>query len=168
MLIRRERPGDEDAIHDLTATAFAPMSFADGTEAPIIRALRQAGDLTISLVAEVEDILVGHVAFSPLTIDGKHDNWFGLGPISVHPKFQREGIGKALINAGLDMLIGRGARGCALIGNPDIYRRVGFESDGELTYRNLPSSHVQRITFSGTAPRGELRFASAFENAENC
>ena len=163
MRVRHELPADDQAIHDLTFKAFAPMSFSNGSEAPIVRALRVAGDLTLSLVAEDEGTLVGHVAFSPVTVDGRHDGWFGLGPISVHPDRQRRGIGRLLIERGLDMLREKGAKGCALIGNPAIYGRLGFESDGLLTYRGLPARDVQYIVLAGTKPRGELRFAPALE-----
>jgi putative acetyltransferase len=164
LLIRNERPGDEDAIHNLTLAAFEPMAFSDGSEAPIIKSLRTSGDLTLSLVVEENGTIIGHIAFSPVTIDGIHNNWFGLGPVSVRPERQRQGIGKALILSGLEMLKERGACGCALIGSPEIYSRVGFESDGRLSYRNLDSSYVQRIVFSGFAPQGELKFAPAFES----
>lgn len=163
MLIRPERPGDEDAIHDLTVMAFQPMLFSDGSEAPIIRALRSSGDLTLSLVAEEDGTIVGHVAFSPVTIDGVHGGWFGLGPISVKPERQRRGIGTALIREGLEWLKSHGAAGCALIGNPDVYRGSGFESDGLLSYGDLDRRYVQRIVFSGPAPRGILQFSPAFE-----
>jgi len=162
MLIRNERPEDDEAIHALTLKAFAPMSFSNGSEAPIVRELRRSGDLTVSLVAELDGEIVGHIAFSPVTIEGVHDSWFGLGPIAVEPAQQRGGIGKALILAGLAELRERGAAGCALIGNPAIYGRVGFDSDGLLTYEGIESRSVQRIVFSGAPPRGELRFASAF------
>jgi putative acetyltransferase len=162
--IRHELPADDQAIHDLTLKAFAPMSFSNGSEAPMVRALRAAGDLTLSLVAEDDGKVVGHVAFSPATVDGRHDGWFGLGPVSVHPDRQRQGIGKLLIEHGLDLLREAGANGCALIGNPAIYSRLGFESDGLLTYRGLPVRDVQRIVLAGSAPRGELRFAAALES----
>jgi putative acetyltransferase len=164
LLIRNERPGDEDAIHNLTLAAFEPMAFSYGSEAPIIKSLRTSGDLTLSLVAEEDGTIIGHIAFSPVTIDGIHNNWFGLGPVSVRPERQRQGIGKALILSGLEMLKKRGAHGCALIGSPEIYSRAGFESDGRLSYGNLDSSYVQRIVFSGFAPQGELKFAPAFES----
>ena len=145
--IRNERPEDDQAIHALTLAAFEPMSFSDGTEAPIIRALRQAGELCLSLVAEEDGEIVGHVAFSAVTIDGAHNNWVGLGPISVRIDRQRQGIGKALIREGLSLLKARGTAGCALIGDPNIYGRAGFESDGRLTYRGLDRSLVQRVVF---------------------
>ncbi|WP_448810763.1 GNAT family N-acetyltransferase [Agromyces bauzanensis] len=165
MRIRPERPGDDDDIDRLTTLAFEPMPFSAGTEAPIIRALRASGDLTLSLVAEDDGGVVGHVAFSPVTIDGAHDGWYGLGPISVRPERQRQGIGRQLVAEGLRQLQGRQARGCALIGNPEVYGRMGFTSGG-LSYHDLDPGLVQHVVFSGPAPRGELRFADAFEAHE--
>jgi putative acetyltransferase len=162
--IRAELPADEQAIHVLTVKAFAPMSFSDGSEAPILRALRRSGELSLSLVALAEEgEIVGHVAFSPVTINDLHNGWFGLGPISVDPAVQRAGIGRALVQSGLTILREREASGCALIGNPAIYSGYGFESDGLLTHGDLPVRIVQRVVFSGPAPKGELRFASSFE-----
>jgi putative acetyltransferase len=165
MIIRGETPSDDSEINSLTIRAFEPMAFSDGTEAPIIRSLRQSGDLTLSLVAEEDGEIVGHIAFSPITIDGVHGDWFGLGPIAVEPNRQRSGIGKALIYKGFEALKQRGSVGVALVGSPAIYSRFGFESDGLLTYRDLESRFVQRIVFSGPAPGGEIRFADAFETA---
>lgn len=163
MLIRPERPHDVDPIDRLTIAAFEPQWFSDGSEAPIIRSLRASGDLTLSLVAEADGDVIGHVAFSPVTIDGSHDGWFGLGPISVRLDWQRRGIGRALVAEGLRRLRDRDARGCALIGDPDIYGRMGFTSDGALSHRGLDRSVVQHVTFSGPPPRGELQFAPAFD-----
>lgn len=162
--IRAERPADEQAIHDLTVAAFAPMSFSDGSEAPILRALRRSGELSLSLVALAEKgEIVGHVAFSPVTINDLHNGWFGLGPIAVDPAVQGAGIGRALVESGLGILKERGASGCVLIGNPAIYSRYGFGSDGLLTHGDVPASIVQRVIFAGPAPKGELRFASSFQ-----
>ncbi|WP_064691912.1 GNAT family N-acetyltransferase [Rhizobium aegyptiacum] len=163
MHIRYEMPADVDAIEDLTSAAFKPMPYSEGTEAEIIRRLRLSGDLAISLVADEEGEILGHVAFSPVTIDGVHDGWFGLGPISVAPQRQRQGIGRALIARGIESLKAMGASGCALIGNPEVYGGAGFSSDGQLTYHNLDTRFVQRIVFRGAAPSGVLRFAPAFE-----
>ncbi|MEO5756846.1 MAG: N-acetyltransferase [Mesorhizobium sp.] len=162
MFIRHEEPRDYKSIHELTSRAFARMSFGDGTEAPLIDLLRDSGDLTISLVAEFHGQVAGHVAFSPVTIDDKRDGWFGLGPISVEPERQRQGIGRALVKAGLKLLEEDGARGCALIGNPAIYSRFGFSSNGQLTYGKIDPREVQWIVFSGDPPVGVLNFAPAF------
>lgn len=131
-------------------------------EAAIVRVLRENGDLSISLVGDEGAEIVGHIAFSPVAIGGKHDDWFGLGPVSVEPARQKRGIGRALIETGLSLLRERGAQGCALIGSPDLYRRFGFISDGQLTYGTLEPKYVQWIVLGGRPPVGELRFAPAF------
>ena len=160
--IRAERPGDEDIIHELTQAAFAPMSYSSGTEGAIIRALRANGELALSLVAEEDGEIIGHVAFSPVTIGGHYDDWFGLGPISVRADRQRQGIGHALIREGIHRLKALGAKGCALVGDQAVYKGVGFISDGELTYEGVPDIYVQHLTLSGHAPKGLLTFSSAF------
>lgn len=162
MLIRFETADDVDAIHRLTEAAFAPMPFSDGLEAGAVDGLRLAGDLTLSLVAIEGSELVGHAAFSPIEIDGQQNGWFGLGPISVKREHQRKGIGRALIQKGLQMLRDRGASGCALIGDPDFYSRVGFSS-GRLRYRDLDARLVQHIVLRGDAPAGTIRYAPALE-----
>jgi putative acetyltransferase len=165
MPIRPERPSDIDAIHDLTMRAFTGMPYSEGTDAAIIRLLRQSGDLVLSLVAEEDGIVIGHVAFSPVRVGAASQNWLGLGPISVEPARQRSGIGRSLIRDGLDILKAQGAGGVALIGNPDVYRSSGFASDGRLTYKGLETRYVQRIVFRGPDPEGELHFADAFDRA---
>ncbi len=160
--IRAERPGDEDIIHELTQAAFAPMPYSSGTEGAIIRALRANGELALSLVAEEDGEIIGHVAFSPVTIGGHYDDWFGLGPISVRADRQRQGIGHALIREGIHRLKALGAKGCALVGDQAVYKGVGFVSDGELTYEGVPDIYVQHLTLSGHAPHGALTFSSAF------
>jgi putative acetyltransferase len=161
--IRDERPVDHAIIHALTAAAFAPMPFSDGTEPDIIAALRAAGDLALSLVADVGGQVAGHVAFSPATIAGRHDGWFALGPIAVAPALQRQGIGRALITAGLERLQMMQAKGCVLIGNPAYYGRFGFVGDGRLQHAGLDAVIVQWLGFGGQVPpRGELAFAPGF------
>lgn len=161
-IIRPERRGEEDLIHELTQTAFAPMAYSSGTEGAIIRALRASGHLTLSLVAEENAAIVGHVAFSPVTIDGHYDDWFALGPISVRADRQKQGIGRTLIREGIHQLKALGAKGCALVGDPAVYAGSGFVSDGRLTYETVPDEYVQHLTFSGSSPHGKLGFSKAF------
>ena len=89
--IRAETPEDIEAITELTAEAFATLEISDHTEQYVITALRSAGALAISLVAEVDGRVVGHIAFSPVTIADGTTGWYGLGPVSVLPEFQRVG-----------------------------------------------------------------------------
>lgn len=161
--IRPEKPGDEQAIHDLTVAAFETMPYSNGSEAPIVAGLREDGDLAVSLVAVDGAGIVGHIAFSPVEIGAASEGWYGLGPVSVRPDRQREGIGSALINEGLSILRARGAKGCALVGDPGYYRRFGFRSDGRLSYGELPSHYVQWLPFADEVAAGSVRFSPAFE-----
>jgi putative acetyltransferase len=162
--IEPERPADAIGIGELTTAAFAPMPFSDGDEARVIEALREAGALTISLVAIAADgKLVGHIAFSPVRIDGRPSRWFGLGPVSVAPRMQGQGIGSALINTGLERLRDLKAEGCVLLGNPDYYRRFGFVSDPGLTYQGQPNRYFQHVVLGGPPAKGNVSFHSAFD-----
>jgi putative acetyltransferase len=165
MIFRPERDGDAPAIRAVTAAAFKDAPHSSGTEAAIVDALRDAGALTLSLVAESEDRVVGHAAFSPVTIDGKADRWFGLGPVSVEPAEQRRGIGKALIREGLKRLAAAGAEGCVVLGDPAYYRRFGFISDARLRYGEVPPEYFQRLSFTGAEPEGEVAYHPGFDAA---
>jgi putative acetyltransferase len=128
ILIRDETKYDAAVIAEATAAAFESMEISGHTEQFIIEALRSAGALTLSLVAEVDGRVVGHIAFSPVTVSDGTTGWYGLGPVSVLPLYQRMGIGKALIREGLSRLKELGAKGCCLVGHPDYYRKFGFEN----------------------------------------
>ncbi|GAA3854173.1 N-acetyltransferase [Celeribacter arenosi] len=163
MILRDEDPRDVDAICDLTQSAFAPMAYADGNEGPAIAQMRRAGELTISLVAEVSNEVVAHIAFSPALIDDTHAGWYALGPVAVRPDHQGQGIGRAIIEAGLARLRDTGAAGCVLIGDPALYSRFGFTCENALTYRTLATRYVQFIAFTAPPPAGEVRFVDALE-----
>jgi putative acetyltransferase len=163
MLIHNERPMDAPAIHALTKAAFQGAPYSDGTEQRVVDALRAANALTLSLVAILDDVVVGHIAFSPVAIDGRAGRWFGLGPVSVQPGRQRAGIGSALIREGLDRLRAMGADGCVLLGDPAYYSRFGFASDPRLRYRDAPAAYFQRLTFGSEAPVGAVEFHPAFD-----
>ena len=162
MDIRPENVHDTERISEITHAAFKDMPFSDGSEVAIISSLREQRALTLSLVAVEEDRLVGHVAFSPVTINSEHIDWFGLGPVSVLPGCQRRGIGTSLIKEGLQRLQDLGARGCVLVGNPEYYGRFGFERAPELTYSHAPAEYFQQLVFVPPAPRGEVLFHPAF------
>ena len=162
-LIRPEDPADTDAIHDLTARAFSPMAFSDGSEPQIIRRLRARGQLVLSLVAtDASGRIIGHVAFSEVTLPCC-TRWLGLGPIAVDPALQRRGTGRALVLDALPRLRALGWNGIALIGNPAVYAPMGFVSHGLLTHGDLPPALVQHMTLSGPDPQGTVQFASAFD-----
>ena len=130
--IREEAPADRRAIYALTKEAFESAPHSSGTEQDIVDALREEGALSLSLVAKRDGSVVGHVAFSPLELIPEVGDWYALGPVSVSPRLQRQGIGTALIEAGLARLRDLGASGCALLGDPAFYGRFGFRRDERL------------------------------------
>ncbi len=162
MQIRPEEFADEEFIRAVTTSAFLEAEHSDGNEASIVDGLRNTGALTISLVAANDGTIVGHVAFSPVMIDGIHDGWFGLGPVSVNPNYQREGVGAALIEAGLADLRREGAKGCVVLGDPDYYRRFGFAVDPDLRLPGVPPEYFQRLSFNGQPQRGSVTYHPAF------
>ena len=164
MKIRSEAFEDINTIYQLTSAAFAGKAYSDGTEPDIVNGLRNSAALKLSLVAEADGIIVGHVALSPVTIEGP-SNWYGLGPISVAPAHQKQGIGTALMTAVLKELKDSGAHGCALVGDPNYYSRFGFVSSGAPTYSDTPVAYVQHLLLAGDAPQGEVVFHPAFGGA---
>jgi putative acetyltransferase len=163
MTIRHETAADILVIEEVTIAAFRTLAVSNHTEQFIIGALRAANALTLSLVAEIEGRVVGHVAFSPVIISDGSQNWYGLGPVSVLPEYQRQGIGKALIQKGLSLLKGLGAQGCCLVGNPNYYRRFGFQSISGLVHKGVPQEVFLALPLGGVVPQGIVEFHKAFK-----
>ena len=160
--IRDERAEEAQAIAALTSAAFRGAAHTDGTEGTIPGKLRESGDLVLSLVAEAQGELVGHLAFSPVTISDGSEGWYGLGPVSVIPARQGNGIGTALIGEGIERLRGLGAQGCVVLGEPGYYARFGFRHDPALAFPGPPAEYFMRLVLAGREPAGEVRYAPAF------
>lgn len=160
---RRETGGDVGAISDVTVCAFEPLQISNHTEQFIIAALRAAGSLSVSLVAELDGRVVGHIAFSPVTLSDGTRNWYGLGPLSVLPQYQRQGIGKALVQEGLSRLKYLNARGCCVVGHPDYYRKFGFKNIAGLVLEGVPPEVFLVLSLDGRVPQGAVKFHEAFE-----
>lgn len=160
--IRHECHGDAPAIRRVTEAAFHLNAHSSGTEGAIVDALRDAGALTLSLVAVSGDDIVGHIAFSPVMIDGHDRDWFGLGPVSTAPDLHGRGIGSALIREGLTRLRGSGAAGCVLLGEPEFYRRFGFMADPALRFDGAPPDYFLRLPFGGAIPAGAVTYHAGF------
>ena len=164
MMIRPEVAADEEAIAAVITEAFLRAEHSGGNEAKIVERLRATGCLAVSLVAIEDERIVGHVAFSPVTIDGQSCGWFGLGPVACAPSRQRKGIGRALVEAGLDVLRAKGARGCVVLGEPTYYGRFGFSADPDLRLEGVPPAYFQRLTFHDEPRAGMVKYHPAFEN----
>ena len=161
--IRSETNDDIGAIAEVTVAAFQTLEISNHTEQFIIEALRAAKALTLSLVAVVDGRVIGHIAFSPVTISDGTQDWYGLGPVSVLPEYQRQGIGKTLIREGLAQLRGMHARGCCLVGHPEYYKKFGFGNTPELVLEGVPPEAFLALSFDGKTPRGTVTFHEGFK-----
>ncbi|MDK3163710.1 N-acetyltransferase [Aeromonas caviae] len=163
IIIRPETGADHDAIEALTVAAFLNAPHTDHNEQLIVRALRQAGALSLSLVAELEGQVVGHLCFSPVTISDGSPHWYGLGPISVSPALHGKGLGSRLMEAGLAELRGMSAAGCVVLGEPGFYGRFGFVPEPGLTLPGVPPEYFMTRSFGAAMPSGEVRYHQAFQ-----
>lgn len=160
--VRNEEPSDIDAIEVLTVVAFRDAPHSSQTEHQIISALRKAGALTLSLVAEADGVIVGHVALSPVSISDGSSGWYGLGPISVAPEYQRRGIGSQLVEGALAELHARNAAGCVVLGEPGYYGRFGFRAEPTLVLPGVPPEYFQSRVMRGSLPTGIVSYHEAF------
>jgi putative acetyltransferase len=163
VVIRSETDADVRAIAEVTEVAFKTLEISTHTEQFIIDALRAAKALTVSLVAELDGRIIGHIAFSPVTISDGTQNWYGLGPVSVLPEYQRQGIGRALIVEGLSRLKAVNAKGCCLVGHPDYYRKFGFKNVPGLVLEGVPPEFFFALSFDSQTPQGSVTFHEGFE-----
>ena len=163
MIIRPEKSNDYDAITQVTLAAFGGKSYSAQTEHLIVKGLREAGALSFSLVAEADEQIIGHIAFSAVTVNGEDQGWYGLGPISVQPELQKQGIGSKLIQEGLAQIRALGAKGCVLEGDPNYYSRFGFKSYPQLIYEGAPApQYFMALPFYGEVPDGKVEYHPAF------
>jgi putative acetyltransferase len=123
MIIRAETPGDRKSVHRVNELAFPTPSEAD-----LVDALRENAHPYISLVAIDEDQVVGHIFFSPVTIESASDSFtaMGLAPMAVLPEYQRRGIGTLLVREGLQECRRIGHDVVVVLGHPEYYPRFGF------------------------------------------
>lgn len=122
MIIRKEHPEDREAIRAVNMSAF-PAS----EEAGIVDKLRSDGDAILSLVAEEQGEIVGHILFERVII--AEVPAASLAPMAVKPAWQRRGIGSALVRHGLDECRALGERIVVVLGHPAFYPRFGFSAE---------------------------------------
>lgn len=162
LVIRPESGGDISGIREVNVEAFADHQISRQTEHLIVEALRTAGALELSLVAVEGDRVIGHVAFSRAVVGDAQSGWYLLGPIAVLPAHQDQGIGSALVEAGLSELRSRGVAGCVLVGDPGYYGRFGFATFSDLEHEGVPHEYVLGLRFADEDPSGHIRAHEAF------
>lgn len=164
--IRLEQAGDEAAISQVVTEAFRA-----GAEAALVEELRRSGGLWLSLVAEADGVILGHVALSPVTVAGVSGGmrWQGLGPLAVAPTWQRRGIGMALVRSAVAIAGERGATAVFVLGASRYYGRLGFDVAAPLGWRcsyeaPAPAFRVCRMDERGRLPPpGTVHYHPAFD-----
>ncbi|MBS0206386.1 MAG: N-acetyltransferase [Planctomycetes bacterium] len=162
VLVRTEQPGDCRAIHEIHR-----HSFPTNIEAQLVDALRAAGRLSVSLIAEADQRIVGHIAFSPVTVTAGHVG-AGLAPISVESAYRRLGIAAELVTTGLRACRAAGFTWAVVLGDPRYYSRFGFlpGPDFGLTDEYGGGTAFQVLELApGSLPRsaGLVRYAHEFQ-----
>lgn len=163
--IRFERADDHAAIGKLVKAAFFGKPYSDGDEAELVQKLRDHNALSVSLVAELDGKVVGHIGFSPAYPADGAPGWYALGPLAVHPSVQRNGIGSQLVRAGLQALIGLEASGCILVGDTRYYARFGFECAPSLAPSSEPAEFFMVKLLGGSLPQAPISFHRVFRSA---
>ncbi len=162
LTIRRESPDDYNGIYTITKAAFLDRPYAGGDEQDLVNLLRSTHALSLSLVATLEEHVVGHIAFSPAINTDDSGPWYAIGPVSVRPDKQRQGIGIALILEGLKQIKDLGAIGCILTGNPTYYQRFGFVLSPDNVPAEESKDYFMVNTFKSMKPVGTFQFDKAF------
>jgi putative acetyltransferase len=163
-LIRAEQPSDISEIHQIHLRAFP-----EPLEAKLVDQLRDNGHLFVSLVAEIDGVIVGHIAFSPVTIDGHPDltSGVGLAPLAVLLEYQRKGIGSQLVQEGLVACSQKGFSFAVVLGSPKLYQLAGFRSASHWQLGNEYGAGdefmaIELIAESLTNRSGLVRYAPEF------
>ncbi|MGH9896302.1 MAG: GNAT family N-acetyltransferase [bacterium] len=166
MIIRPEKPSDTAGIRYLNEEAFGrPL------EARLVDTLRSRGRIMLSLVAVRDDHVVGHISFSPVTVETEKETLTvaGLAPMAIAPTLQRQGIGSLLVKAGLDGCRKAGLAGVVVLGHPDYYPRFGFVPASNYGIRSeyaVPEGVFMAIELrAGALHAGLAKYVPEFELA---
>ena len=167
LVIRRESDGDIRGIRRVLVLAFGGE-----VEADLVEALRDHEALIVSFVACIAGEMAGYLAFSPMHADGQPErgDWLGLAPVAVHPQWQRQGIGSALVQRGLDECRRRGVSAVFVLGKPKFYGRFGFlpaRTRGVRSVYEMPSDDFQMVllqSVSAVIPTGLIRYRPEFHS----
>ena len=165
--IREEQYSDQDAVRRINEIAFE-----QGPEAAIVDKLRKSCKNYCSFVAVNQDTVIGHILFTPVTIDGSDVTGMGLAPMAVLPSYQNQGIGSLLARHGLQHLQRSGCPFVIVLGHPEYYPRFGFEPASHYRLRcqweGVPDEAFMVVVFDRDVLPGEggiARYRAEFDEA---
>jgi putative acetyltransferase len=165
--IRKEEPKDQESVHHLNLAAFE-----NGPEATIVDKLRDSCENYLAFVAVEDGNIVGHILFTPVTVDGCAAVGMGLAPMAVLLSHQRKGIGSQLVRHGLEHLRQSGCPFVIVIGHPEYYPRFGFELASKYRlvsqWEGVPDEAFMVVVFEGDVfPKngGVARYRNEFSEA---
>jgi putative acetyltransferase len=158
--IRLESPGDQPEIRDLLEACFPEF-----IEADLVDRLRADGDLVLSLCAEDEGVVVGHIGFSRLMVENDNDAFpaVALAPLAVYPEYQQQGIATRLMREGHACLGALGEKLSVVLGEPNYYSRFGYSHRRAQNFEcEYQSPYLMAITFGAAPLQGRLVYPPAF------
>lgn len=165
MIIRPETASDIAQIHDVNERAFERA-----VEADLVDALREQATPFLSFVAEDDGAIIGHICFSPVTIDRANGQIMGLAPMAVAPERQNQGIGSQLVRFGLDECRRAGVAAVVVLGHPEYYPRFGFRPASTVGLRSeydVPDPVFMVLALTPDVDlSGVARYHDAFLNIE--
>jgi putative acetyltransferase len=165
MIVRAETPADVANIREVVRAAFAAEQ-----EANLVDDLRRDGDLLLSMVAEDEGRLVGHIGFSRVRISrqAQHAPGVSLAPLSIAPEWQRHGVGTALVRAGHAKLRAAGEAIVFVLGDPAYYGRFEYSTAAASAFDCVYAGpHFQALALTESAPKaGTITYAAAFDRLQ--
>ncbi|MGD9854015.1 MAG: GNAT family N-acetyltransferase [Planctomycetaceae bacterium] len=165
LTIRVEQPVDSAAIGEVLRAAFGGEA-----EARLVDALRESGDVRLSLVAESAGCVVGQILFSQMGIDGDGQSVeaLALAPMAVLPSYQRQGIGSSLVRRGLELCAAAGHNIVLVVGHPEFYPRFGFSREHaarlESPYQGDAFMALELVPGALNGVTGRVRYARPFES----
>jgi putative acetyltransferase len=165
MQVRVENDCDRDAVHAVNVAAFESPSEAD-----LVDTLRQQAKPVVSLVADEDGAVIGHIMFSPVSLSNHPElKVMGLGPMAVAPTHQRKGIGSALIREGLDRCKQSEFAVVVVLGHPEYYPRFGFSPARQFgidSEYDVPEEVFMALELKPTAlsgKTGKVKYHPAFD-----
>lgn len=168
VLIREELPQDFQDVRAVNIQAFKRK-----TEADLVDKLRNCGCDSISLVAIVDDKLVGHILFSPIEVifNNKKITGMGLAPMAVMPEYQKQGIGSSLITEGIKKAKDKKYPLIVVLGHPEYYPRFGFVPASKFNLKseyNVPDEVFMALVFDESQLSGNalVKYRQEFNDME--